>query len=190
MKPFINIHFKICLCIILLILTNQFVFSQNALTPQSSSDFWSKVRFGGGLGLSFGDITNVSVSPSALYQANSKIGVGASLQYSYVSARNFYTSNIVGGSVFSIFNVVDNVQLSLDAERLRVSTTFTNAAAATANEVAFQQQNSQTYWTNALFVGGAYSTNGVAIGVRYNVLFDKNRSVYPQAFMPFVRVFF
>jgi hypothetical protein len=30
----------------------------------------------------------------------------------------------------------------------------------------------------------------VTIGARYNVLFDKDKNVYGEAFMPFVRVFF
>ena len=40
-------------------------------TTKPKSEFWSKVRFGGGLGLNFGrNNTNITVAPSALYQPN------------------------------------------------------------------------------------------------------------------------
>jgi hypothetical protein len=67
-------------------------FSQNS---NQKSEFWSRVQFGGGLGLAFGNnSTNISVSPSAIYNFNEKVALGAGLQYSYINQRNFYTSHL------------------------------------------------------------------------------------------------
>jgi hypothetical protein len=48
----------------------------------------------------------------------------------------------------------------------------------------------ENFWNTGLFLGAGYRTQNVTIGARYNVLFDKDRNVYGDAFMPFVRVYF
>jgi len=46
-------------------------------TSSPKSEFWKKVRFGGGLGLSFGNNnTQINISPSALYQPNPYVAFG------------------------------------------------------------------------------------------------------------------
>jgi hypothetical protein len=49
---------------------------------------------------------------------------------------------------------------------------------------------SQDFWNTGLFLGAGYRAQNVTIGARYNVLFDKDKSVYSDALMPFVRVYF
>ena len=179
-KNFISpIHF---LLFVIFLLVNFNLFSQDITQPKPKSLFWSKVTFGGGLGLAFGNFTNVTIAPSAKYGFSEQFSVGTGLQYSYISSNNVYKSNIFGGSVFTLYNPVPEVQLSLDVEELNVNSTFDAIG-------GFQAANS-SFWTRALFVGGGYSFGGVTIGGRYNVLFDKNKSAYSNAFMPFVRVFF
>lgn len=151
-----------------------------AQTTSTQSEFWKKVQFGGGLSLNFGSgFTNVGVSPSMLYNVNEYFSVGTGLQISYVSAKNNYSSLIYGVNVLTLFNPIENIQLSVDLEQLKVDTTFDNSAFG-----------KQSFWNTGLWLGAGYRTNNITIGGRYNVLFNKDKSVFSDAFLPFVRVYF
>jgi len=157
-------------------------FFQLAFCQQSSqkSEFWSKVQFGGGLGLGFGNnSTNISVAPSAIYNFNEKVALGVGVQYSYIRQKDFYTSHLYGGSIIGLVNPIQEIQLSAELEELRVNTDFENSNLSTDN-----------FWNTALFLGAGYRTNNATIGIRYNVLHNDNNNIYTTAFMPFVRVYF
>ncbi len=159
----------------LFILSNE-IYGQTTAQP----DFWKNVQFGGGLQLNIGSgFTNVGVSPSMLYNVNEFVSVGTGLQVSYVSATNNYSSLIYGINLTTLFNPIESIQLSVDLEQLRVSTTFDNIAIP-----------KQSFWNTGLWLGAGYRTNNITIGGRYNVLFNKDKSVYSDAFLPFVRVYF
>lgn len=143
------------------------------------SIFWSKVQFGGGIGANFGNgFSSFSVAPSALYAINPKVGLGVTTQVGYNALKNQYSSWIYGAGVFGLFNPYKELQLSVEFEQLRINTNFSGN---------FKSTNS---WNSALFLGAGYNANGVVLGVRYNVLHNKNNLIYGDAFMPFVRVFF
>jgi long-subunit fatty acid transport protein len=152
------------------------------------SEFWKKVQFGGNVGLGFGTgFTNVSLSPTAYYNVNEKFATGFGLIGSYVSQKSVnnnpnvleYKSTIFGANVIGLYNVIPEIQTSLEVEQLRVYTNFTNSVFV-----------DDKFWNTAIFVGLGYRTNNAAIGIRYNVLFKENNGVYAQAWMPFVRVMF
>lgn len=162
--------------------------------PKAKSEFWQRVQFGGGLGLNFGNkYTNISVAPGAIYNVNEFFAVGLGAQYSYINQKPYifnsnqtaeYTSNLYGGSVLALFNPIQSIQLSAEVEQLRVNTErkiITNAIV---------QNITDDFWNTALFVGAGYRTRNVTIGARYNLLHDKNKNVYSEPFMPFVRVYF
>jgi hypothetical protein len=173
-------YFKFFL-ILIAILINFSVFAQSANDSIPKNQFWQKVRFGGGLGLNFGNnATSVTVAPSAVYDVNQYVSVGLGIQGSYVSYRDSYKSYIYGGSLIGLINPIEQVQLSLELEQLRVNTTF-------ETRLAFPERNT---WNTALFLGAGYRTNNITIGARYNILYKETDNVYGQAFMPFVRVYF
>ncbi|MCZ8330276.1 MAG: hypothetical protein O9282_03080 [Flavobacterium sp.] len=154
-------------------------FSQEVNQEKQKSVFWEKVQFGGGLGLGFGTgYTDVSVAPTAIYNFNEYFALGTGLQYSYFRQKGFFKSNNYGGSVIGLFNPIPEAQLSVELEQLRVNLTYENI------------DLTENFWNTALFLGAGYRMENVTIGARYNVLFDKDKNVYGEAFMPFVRVFF
>lgn len=151
---------------------------QQTITSSPQNNFWEKVQFGGGLGLSFASgYTDVSISPSAIYNINSIVAVGTSLQLGYVSVKNNYTSTIYGASLIGLINPIPEIQLSAELEEINVNNNY-------------KSYGSDSFWNTSLYLGGGYRTGNVTIGVRYNVLFDKNKSYYNDPFMPFVRVYF
>lgn len=159
-----------------------FVFSDNAKAQDSNDgDFWSKVSFGGGLGVGIGsNYTNIALAPSAIYNFNDYFAAGIALQGSYVRDKNFYESYMYGPSLIILGNPIQQIQLSAELEQLRVNVNY-------KDNLGFPNDN---FWNTALFLGAGYRTNNVTIGVRYNVLHDSDKNVYSDALMPFVRVYF
>jgi hypothetical protein len=157
----------------------------------STADFWSQVRYGGNLGLSFATgYTAIQLSPQAIYQVNPFVGVGLGLNGSYIK-RNFdrrngfandnldFSSTILGGSIIGIANPIREIQLSADFKYLNVNQDF--------EDPIFRDDN---YWVPALFLGAGYVNGPVVIGARYDVLYNDGRSIYRNGIQPFVRVLF
>ena len=105
-------------------------------TNAQSGDFWSRVHFGGAIGASFGNhYTDVTLAPGALYDINKYVGVGAGIQGTYVNYKDYYTSFIYGGSVIGIFNPIPEVQLSAEAEQLRVNLSYSDSNDPTYTDI-------------------------------------------------------
>jgi long-subunit fatty acid transport protein len=159
--------------------TSFWSFGYSQLSPRNS-DFWNQVYFGGSLGLGFGNNSfNASFSPSAIYQATEQLGVGAGINFNYAKFRDAKFI-AYGGSVLSLFNPIPALQLSAEMEQLRVNREL-ELDGGTLEE---------NYWSPALFLGIGYNNRNVTLGIRYNVLHDQQKSIYANALMPFVRVYF
>lgn len=178
-------NFKKPLEISLYFIIFSFFLSTNAQTVKQSypstkqkSEFWQHVRFGGGLGLSFGStFTDITIAPSAIYEFNQYLAAGVGLQGSYINYRNSHEAYMYGGSFIVLANPINEIQLSAEVEQLRINLTADNGF-------------TKNSWNTALFLGAGYRTNNVTIGVRYNVLHENSTNVYSEAFMPFMRVYF
>lgn len=156
--------------------------SQNSTNPNTSQDdsFWRYVRYGGGVGLSFGNgIFSATVAPSAIYDFNAQFSAGIALNYTYFKDDDFFSSTIVGGSFIGLYNPLPEIQLSSEFEYMNVSRNF--------DDPIFEDDN---YWQPAVFFGIGYTTDVITVGVRYNVLHDDEKSIYADALVPFVRVYF
>ncbi|PVW14275.1 alpha-ketoglutarate decarboxylase [Marixanthomonas spongiae] len=156
------------------------MFAQIGVPAQHKNDFWDNVRFGGGLGIGFGNgYFSGSISPSAIYDVNPYFSVGPALQFSYQSGENFNTT-LYGASLLTLFNPIRELQLSAELEQLRVNQTLElDGGNLEAN-----------FWNTALFAGAGYRTQNVTIGVRYNVLYKDGEDIYTSPWSPFVRVYF
>jgi hypothetical protein len=151
------------------------------LPKAKTGAFWENVQFGGGLGLSISnDYTDILIAPSAIYNFNDRFGLGAGLQYSNLKQKDYYSSNVYGGSLIGLFDPIEEIQLSLELEEANVHNKYDDLGGNLKT----------TFWNTALYLGAGYRQDNVTIGGRVNVLFDKDRDVYGSAFMPFVRVLF
>ncbi|MBJ7882763.1 alpha-ketoglutarate decarboxylase [Gelidibacter salicanalis] len=151
---------------------------QNVSAP---TDFWSHVRFGGGIGLSFGDgFFSGTLAPSAIYDFNDQVSLGVGLNGTYNKRKDFYKSTVFGGSLIGLFNPIQEIQLSAEFEELNVSRNWDD-------NLGIADEN---YWYPALFLGAGYRMRNVAVGIRYDVLYDKDKSIYADPWAPFVRVYF
>ncbi len=150
--------------------------------PKQKSEFWKKVRFGGGLGLSTGNnFFSATLAPSAIYQFDNNFALGLGLNGTYNKSKNYYKSTILGASLLGLFNPIQEIQLSTEFEQLNVNRQFEGPFASTPDS---------NYWVPALFVGAGYRTKNVTAGLRYDLLYDDTKSIYANALIPFVRVYF
>lgn len=149
--------------------------------PQPTT-FWQHVQFGGGLGLGFSTgYTEIAVAPSAIYNFNRMFAAGCGLNYSYISAKGFYTSSLYGGNIIGLMNPIPQIQLSVSLSQSFVNNKFPLAGGGTLYD---------NFWLTGLYLGAGYCTGNVTVGVTYNVLHNPEKDVTNDAFMPFIRAYF
>lgn len=179
---------------IICLLTSCFFIGLN-LSAQENQDFyqhrtttfWSDVKFGGGLGLGFGNgFTNISVAPSALKPLTEQLSIGLGGQFNYLKSKGFYESTSYGFNLIGIYSPAPMIQLSAELEQLRVNNIWTDYQSNSYQKESFKEN----FWNTALFLGVGYTQGNVTFGARYNVLYKENNLVYSQAWMPFIRVYF
>ena len=142
--------------------------------------FWKNVRFGGSLGASLSDgYFSAFLAPRAVYDFNRYFSAGTGVSGNFTNASR-YTAFTVGGSILGLYRPFNGIQLSTEFEERYVSKNLQLDGA----------DLKETYWYPSLFLGVGYNTGAVTIGVRYDVLYDDNTSIYGSAFMPFVSVYF
>lgn len=160
------------------VLHSQIMNNQN----NSNQDFWRNVQFGGGFGLNISSqFTEVNISPGAIYRFNPKVAAGIGIQGSYVSSRDSFSSAIYGIGLISLLNPLEEFQISIELEQLRVNRTLVSTGGP---------DMTNNFWNTGLFLGGGYSSDNIVFGLRYNLLFKKTDYVYTDAMMPFIRVYF
>lgn len=162
----------------LLFLTFTISTSAQTLNTQNNNSFIDNVRYGGGIGLSFGnDFFSGTLAPFALYEINPYIMTGAGLNLTYSSFNNSELF-VYGGSLIGLARPTPELQFSVEFEQLRVNRSYSDGA------------SEDNYWYPALFLGVGYTSGPVTVGIRYDVLYDDDKSIYANAYMPFVRVLF
>ncbi len=169
------------------------VIAQDSIPRAPRNDFWNRIQVGGGIGLSTGSgYTDILLAPGAIYNFNRYVAAGVGLQGSYVRVKNAYESYIYGGSLIGLFAPIAQLQLSVELEQLRVNTRYSNNIYYNPDydDRNFNGNFNDNFWNTALYVGAGYRVQNVTVGIRVNLLYDRNKSVYSEAFMPFVRAYF
>ncbi len=139
------------------------------------------LKFGCGFGLSFVGGTNIGLSPHLIYDISNKISVGAGLQGNYTSIKDLQKTFTYGANVIGQYNPIPKLTTLLEFVQLKVNTTTENIGGDIKKD----------YWDSALFVGaGLNITPKISLGAKYNLLYDKDESVYTSPIIPFVNITF
>ena len=147
---------------------------------QAPSDFWSRVRYGGGLGLGFGNNSfTIAVSPSAIYLVSDQFATGLALNFNY-SEFDESKFRAIGGSIVTFYNPIPQAQLSAEFEQNWVN----------REDVFLGESFEEKFWVPALYLGLGVGSRNVMVGIRYDVLFNTDKSLYANALSPFFRVYF
>jgi len=172
---------KSILVTLTLLFTNDIIAQGQRFTPKQQNEFWKNVQFGGGIGLSLGSgFTNLNLAPSAIYNINRMFSAGLGLQIGYSEVKHKYSSALYGASLISLINPIPQIQLSAEIEEINSSSDYHS----------IDGNLSTNFWNTGLYFGAGYKSGNVTIGGRYDVLYNANKSIYNNAFMPFLRVFF
>lgn len=153
--------------------------NEQADSTYSKSSFFKDVDFGGGIQLSIGNgYTAVGLSPSAVYGFSDQWAAGVSVTYLYVNENLYnFDYNIYGASTLLLYNPIEELQLNSEFEMLNVL------------QKNGEQKNQ--YWVPAWYVGAGYAiSKRGTIGLRYDILFDKDKSVYRDALTPYVKFYY
>lgn len=131
------------------------------------SSFWPKVRYGGGVGLGFvNDYFSAALAHQAICEFNSHFALGVGLNGTYNSQKNVFNATVIGASAIGLFNPIPEAQISAEFEQLIVSQRFKNNLGVNRN-----------YWYPALFLGAGYGNRNFMAGIRYDALYNRDKSI-------------
>jgi len=146
---------------------------------------WDKVYMGGGLGLQFGTITLIDISPIVGYRISENLSAGFGISYKYFSDNRYadYNSHIYGGNVFSRYQFLENIFGHIEYEALNAEYFELTTSSYTAN-------NYRKY-VGYLWIGGGYTQRmGGNSFINFMLLYNLNESLYSLYPNPIYRVGF
>ncbi len=169
------------LVIIAFLLASQPIYSQYYEKSKPKASFKDKIFFGGGLGLQFGNVTAIDISPIVGYRVTPRLHTGVGLSYSYynysdmgVSASNY------SGSIFSRFFIFNEFFAHAEIESLNTKI-FTS----------FNPEQSYRKWIESYLIGGGYFQRiGEKSGMYIMVLWNLNETEFTPYNNPVVRIGF
>ncbi len=145
----------------------------NPLNPEK------KLKLGLGFGLNFVGGTSLSLSPNLTYKINDKMAAGAGLLFNYNAVKNLQTTTTVGANVLYFYTPIEKLITTAEFAEMYVN-----------RDLKFSGIK-DNFWDTALFVGAGYQiTPKISAGAKYNLLYNKNKSVYSSPFVPFVNISF
>jgi hypothetical protein len=152
--------------------------AQREIQQGEKAPLKDRMYFGGNLGLSFGTITFIDISPLAGVMLTNTLsgGVGGTFQYFNDSRFPEADNTIYGGRVFLRNNIFQNFFLHTEYESLNLDL---------YNPIFDRFERD---WVPGFFIGGGYFTpfgrrGGVNFTMLYNVLYDNQRSPYNSPFV-------
>lgn len=168
-----------------LLLLNLFIFINTNLFSQNSDlaphRFIDDVRFGGGINIGLGNTySTFSISPSVIYDFSEEFSAGLSGTYVYVKNKSTIesTTNLYGGSVLALYRPINYIQISTEFENLKINQKLI-------------YDNALSDWQTSLYFGLEYVTGNIAMGLRYDILYDKVKNITnSSALNPVFRVYF
>ncbi len=144
---------------------------------KQSSGRW---QWYGGFGLYWSNYAfYLAVQPGILYRLTPRFHLGANASLIYTTDVNFGTRRkiyIYGWDLLAMYIPERNLELSIDWQR-----TFAHI---------YQGGSHLKTDYNSLFAGAGYRTSHMVIGVKYDLLYYKGKSIYDSPWQPFIRIYF
>ncbi|MBV2247693.1 MAG: hypothetical protein KUL83_11045 [Lentimicrobium sp.] len=151
---------------IILLLLSGLCLSVSTISAQENSrankpNFKDRLIVGGGIGLQFGDVTLIDLSPTVGYRVTDKLEAGIGITYKYFKIKNYFydyttgikydlKTNIYGGSLYARYAIIENLFAHIEYERLLYN--FTDIYFVSGNVTKSKAQAT----INSFFIGGGY----------------------------------
>jgi hypothetical protein len=159
-------------------------FSSPALAQdEPKTPFKDRIFFGGNLGLQFGNLTYIDVSPLVGYKITDKLhaGIGATyIYYKYKDAYLKYETSIYGGRVFGRYYIMDNLFTHAEYEMLNLEVPET----VTGGNYELVRDN-----ISSVLVGGGYAQEiGANASLVLMLLWNLTEEQYSPYQNPIIRI--
>lgn len=160
------------------VISQSIAFAQRDIDPDENPSFQDRMYFGGNLGLQFGTVTLIDVSPLAGVMITPKFssGIGATYQYYDNNLFQGSTGSAYGGRVFARYNVLPNIFAYSEFESINW------------NAYNYFNDRFQRTWTDAFFLGAGYFApfgprGGANFTFLYNLMHDNRNSYYNEPYV-------
>jgi hypothetical protein len=144
--------------------------------------------FGGNLGLGFGTITNINVSPMVGFRLTPRFSVGVGANYQYWKDKRFnpaFVQNIYGASLFSRFVIAEDF---LNAGNLFAHAEYEQLYAKARNynpNTGLYEDKTKMFPSTFIGAGMAFpigNRSAFTVSLLYNPFYDQYNSLYGNAF--------
>ena len=159
----------------LFLITCSLACAQTGSEPPESNSFKDRIFIGGGLGLQFGTITNIEVSPLIGYRLTDNFSAGLGASYIYFKRKfdNYddFETSIYGYRLFARRNIGQQFFAQVEYENLSLEF-FDPFDGSTGRQ-----------WIPGFFIGGGIfqpigNRAGLNLSAMYNLMHDDVRSPY------------
>ena len=151
------------------------------MKEEKASSFMDKLFFGGGLGLQFGDVTQIEVSPIIGYKVTPRFHAGLGFSYSYYNDKRYTPTldfSTYGASIFTRFFIYEGLFAQAEAEALNTKIFYYSGA-------------TERRWIESYFIGGGYYLPiGKRSGMYLLVLWNLNETEFTPYPNPVIRIGF
>jgi hypothetical protein len=172
---------------------------------KNEETFVQKLIFGGGIGLAFGDYTNISVTPVIGYRITDNFSAGIGFGYQYVKIKNFFEvedpnspgfydyydlkANLFSASIWARYIVWRNLFAHAELEQNYMSFKSPGYDPNGSGNII---ETTDKYQAPCLLLGGGYrQPMGDRASVNFTLLYDVLQDTYsPYGNQPFIRIQF
>lgn len=128
----------------------------------------SKLSFGGGIGLQFGDYTVINISPQVGYDFSKYFTAGVGMGYTYYKDKGYgykWNNSYLSLDLFARFYPVEFIVIGIQPEMSRMWKNIKYSDGTKYNETKF---------VPSFLVGGGFRLGNMIAMLQYDVVQDKN----------------
>lgn len=141
--------------------------------PMEENNVWDKFYFGGNIGLQFGTITAIQISPLVGYKITERFSLGGIFTYIYAKQRFIPGYSVYGLAPFARFMITEDF--------------FATGEVSFLNTAQFRSGYEERIWTTLPMLGGGYLVRfGNRGGMMVTVLYNFNNRNPNSIYGPFV----
>ncbi len=168
------------LLLILIVLLNFFAIGQGDI--EKKRQISDKIFFGLGLGLQFGSVTAINISPMVGYVPVDNLYLGLKGKYEYYKYGSYHSgTSIYGGSLFGMYSFFESVAVYAEYEALSLESVYFDP----------MQGDAGRFWLHSPLIGGGYIQSlGGRSKVMLLLLWNLNDGYNSYYSNPIIRVLF
>lgn len=179
MKKIVPILLGCCFILFASSAAAQLAIDSVATVTAKDSSHPKRLKVGLGFGLNFVGGTNLSLSPSLTYNVTKNLAIGGGLLFNYAAIKNIQKTTTFGINALVNYTPTKIILTTLEFSEMNVSSQ------------SYISNTKNNFWESALFLGaGLQVTPKISLGAKYNLLYNKNKSVYTSPVVPFINVSF